>query len=76
QSLQQGTEYELYHLKDDPTEAHNLYDESPTEASRLRNVLHDWSDPWIDYAYGKRPQKAPVVDDDTIRKLKALGYID
>ncbi len=76
QSLQRGTEYELYQLKHDPAEAYNVYDDSPAEASRLRNVLHDWSDPWIDYAYGKRPQKAPVVDDDTIRKLKALGYID
>ncbi len=76
QSLQRGTEYELYNLRTDPDEQHNLYSNAPTEAARLRHVLHDWSDPWIDYAYGKEPQKAPIVDDDTLKKLKALGYVD
>lgn len=76
QSLQTGSLYELYDLKKDPRETTNLYDPQNDDAARLRHVLHAWSDPWIDYAYGKLPQKPPVVDDETRQKLKALGYID
>jgi len=76
QSLQTGALYELYHIATDPGETTNLYDERPNMAARLRHVLHEWSEPWIDYAYGKLPQKPPVVDDATLQRLKALGYID
>lgn len=33
-SLQEGTEYELYNLRTDPGELHNLYAHAPPEAAR------------------------------------------
>ncbi len=76
QKLQHGVEYELYNLREDRGETLNLYESLPTESARLRNVLHAWAEPWIDYAYGKQPQKPPVVDDETLQRLRALGYVD
>jgi arylsulfatase A-like enzyme len=75
-SLQEGTEYELYNLRTDPGEHRNLYSDAPPDVARLRTTLHAWSDPWIDYAYGKEAQRAPVIDDATLQKLRSLGYID
>jgi len=76
QSLLHGVEYELYNLREDRGETRNLYESLPNESARLRNVLHTWAEPWIDYAYGKQPQKPPVVDDETLQRLRALGYVD
>jgi len=76
QSLLHGVEYELYNLREDRGETVNLYELSPNDAARLRNVLHAWAEPWIDYAYGRQPQKPPVVDDETLQRLRALGYVD
>ena len=76
QTLLHGVEYELYNLREDRGETLNLYESSSNESARLRNVLHLWSEPWIDYAYGKQPQKPPIVDDETMQRLRALGYVD
>jgi hypothetical protein len=66
----------LYDLANDPSESQSLDGAHSNVAARLRRILHEWSDPWIDYAYSKLPQEPPVVDDATLQRLKALGYVD
>ena len=74
--LMQGTEYELYRWRDDPGETSNLADKHPEQVKRLAKVLKQWSAPWIDAAYGRTTQKQVELDEETLRHLQSLGYIE
>ena len=64
--------YELYDLENDPGETHNLVDDRPGEARRLRSALREWM---------REPQGQQAVEEgarqsERIRRiLKGLGYI-
>ncbi len=65
--------WELYDLASDPLEASNLFRDDDSQARRLNVVLRDWMGDrlWI------RPPKGFVREhsDETLKALKALGYI-
>ncbi|MGH9382543.1 MAG: sulfatase-like hydrolase/transferase [Thermoanaerobaculia bacterium] len=63
---------ELYDVIADPGERHNLMEEQPDVARRLRRQLHELA------SRLERPQAAgarPDLDADTLRRLQALGYV-
>jgi arylsulfatase A-like enzyme len=76
QILMTGREYELYDLVKDPGESSNLIEERPDQAARLGDRLEAWSNPWREQAYGS-DEAVPDIenDEETIRRLRALGYI-
>lgn len=39
-----GNTWELYNLKDDPEEHHNLIDQRPAEAARMKQAFGEWMD--------------------------------
>jgi arylsulfatase A-like enzyme len=74
-SLMTGSEYELYNLHQDPREQNNLYASEPQIAGKLKNVLKDWSQPWIEAAYGPAGITGVEVDEKTLEQLRSLGYL-
>jgi len=74
-SLMTGSEYELYNLQEDPHELKNLYTSEPQIANKLRKVLKDWSEPWVDTAYSAAGITGIKVDQKTIEQLRSLGYL-
>jgi arylsulfatase A-like enzyme len=75
-SLLTGSEYELYNVRIDPGELNNLCDREPVVARRLKEVLEDWSEPWIhNGAYDLPREKKVHLDPETIEELRSLGYV-
>jgi arylsulfatase A-like enzyme len=70
---------ELYNLKTDPLEKHNLVDEVPELADQLQILLEDWSDSFPStYARleeGDKPSLTPEEMEDSIQNLQSLGYL-
>ncbi|HTO86425.1 MAG TPA: sulfatase-like hydrolase/transferase [Thermoanaerobaculia bacterium] len=58
---------ELYDLKADPGERHNLISENPEEAGRLRRLIPGES------AFGAAPRSKP--DTESVARLRSLGYL-
>ena len=62
---------QLYELRKDPGELHNLVDEEPELVAGFRKLLDDLSDGDL------RSIEAPDALDDELRKrLESLGYVD
>jgi len=63
---------ELYDIVNDPEEAHNIVNEKPQEARRLKSLIDDFVEKTsqnsfdLDYTH---------MDEETRQKLTALGYI-
>ncbi len=70
--------FALYDLRKDPGETKNVYDQHPTEAERLTQILHQaWKAPTFDVLIdtsgaGERKE----MDEETREQLEALGYLD
>jgi len=62
---------ELYHLATDFYEQHNLIDSNPAEMGDLQTTLLDL----IDRLEAGTGLGSEVVDAETIRKLRSLGYV-
>ena len=62
---------ELYDLASDPYETRNLLQSNADEAARLKRALLDRVRALGDGA----PPTAEPVDEDTLKKLEALGYV-
>ncbi len=60
---------ELYHIAEDPGELQNLYHKNHPEALRLRAYL-DESGGYVDGPFGES------MDEETKKRLEALGYVD
>lgn len=60
---------ELYNLRKDPEELHNLYTPENEQAKRLFAELNDLQ-PFVDRPFGEG------ADEDAIERLRSLGYID
>lgn len=65
--------YELYDLKHDPGELHNLYRELPQVADSLRRRLIGWI---VAAESGYEIQGGVRLRTDLREKLRALGYVD
>jgi hypothetical protein len=68
-------ELELFDLKSDPKEQHNLF----AEKTEIAESLHEKLSTWVN----KQEEKSKVfstdkvqLDDELKKKLKALGYIN
>jgi arylsulfatase A-like enzyme len=67
---------ELYALEQDPDEYHNLFDEEPEQAAVLQGLLDDWmaaNDEFLNDELGSDEQLE--IDEETLDRLRALGYI-
>ncbi len=62
---------ELYDLADDPGETRNLFREGEPRARDLMTRLTEWV-----RAIPPLGKEAPQLDLDTLRRLKALGYVN
>lgn len=74
-SLMKACEYELYNLDEDQGELNNLYAAEPQLVARLRQVLKDWSEPWVKVAYSAAGITGAEVDEKTLQELRSLGYL-
>ncbi|UCG32300.1 MAG: sulfatase [Phycisphaerales bacterium] len=75
-AIMTGAEYELYDLQADPAESRNLYEARLDVAAPLRQRLLAWTEPWYERAAQTIHKAGPTaVDEETRRRLKALGYI-
>ena len=63
---------ELYNLADDPGETVNLVEAHPKIVSELSQLLEAWRKSQARVASGKGPSTA---DEDVMRRLEALGYV-
>lgn len=75
-SLMTGNEYELYNLEEDPDELNNLYAAEPQVGAKLRQVLEDWSQPWVKVAYSAVGITGVKVDEKILEQLRSLGYVE
>jgi len=69
---------ELYHIRHDPTESHNLIDQELVKASDLRACLRDWlasNGPFKEESRDYRAQEIEL-DEEVVDRLRALGYIE
>lgn len=67
------TTYRLFNLNDDPGETRNVADEFAAKAKRMERRLWRVFDPESPLVEGRMPIAADV-DEETRRKLEALGY--
>ena len=74
-ALMSGGPYELYDLTADPGELRDLSESQPDLVRALTSRLDAWASPWVARAYG-RMSKVQEVDDEALRQLRALGYVD
>ncbi len=58
---------ELYDLRKDPLEMHNIY---PSRAAALESVLAAW-----EQSIRKGPSPTFTLDPDTVESLRSLGYV-
>ncbi len=65
---------ELYHLERDPGEARNLAASRTELAEILRERIAE--PPWAGAAAASEQLGEEELDDDTLRSLRALGYVD
>jgi len=59
---------ELYHLEQDPGEAHNLFGQGGEQERRLVDALIEM-DPFVDGPFGD------ATDEDVLERLRSLGYL-
>ncbi len=63
--------YELYNLKSDPQEQHNLVDLEKEEFKFLQTKLEKW----MRRVGAKKPFLSRPLDEETKQKLRSLGYM-
>jgi hypothetical protein len=75
-----GGETQLYHLDDDPLEAHDLSDEHPERRMELVQLLRDRlaSDATRRAELGRDDEgtKHRELSEESLRALEALGYVE
>lgn len=68
--------FELYELPTDPTEQHNLAGRNP----QMLGAMYEFARPWYEACLSARQQGEQVpleqIDEQTLRNLAALGYVD
>lgn len=66
---------ELYNLKVDPEEKHNVYETEEEQRERMQKVYRRWFSENRKMARKFEPKKDRKMDEKVIEQLKALGYI-
>jgi arylsulfatase A-like enzyme len=69
---------ELYHIKQDPAERHNVIDQTPTKVSELQALLRAWLSSHGPVGNESQEYAALEVelDQEVESRLRALGYIE
>jgi len=67
---------ELFNLLKDPGEMHNVVDEYPELTSSLLQKIKLWHQEQIEQRAGLHRPQATELSEETIRQLKALGYLN
>lgn len=62
---------ELYNVKNDPAESHNLYVQAPREAQILQAVLNRWSASFQASRFFRKED----ISREALEELRSLGYI-
>ncbi len=65
-----GEELELYDLREDPRETKNLVAAEPERVAALRELLRAWM------ASPGRGAEEPPMDEERLKLLRSLGYVD
>jgi arylsulfatase A-like enzyme len=65
---------ELFDFRRDPLELHDLSAEQPEIASHLRSLAKEWQD-GLDRR-GMPESEVPTLDEETVKSLQALGYLN
>lgn len=66
---------ELYNLASDPHEQHDVAAEQPERAAVLRQAAEHWHKACGDRAAAAQNVQANELDEETIRRLRTLGYV-
>ncbi len=66
---------ELYHLPDDPFESQNLIESDDVEAQAIASRMRAELEAWANSAAPLQSGFATDDVDDTVKKLKSLGYL-
>ncbi len=66
-------ELSLFDLKKDPRELHNVINDKPQVAGRLKNELAEWMKSLVVYQQEKS-EFVPGVDEQTKERIKKTGY--
>lgn len=74
-SIMKGTEFELYHITDDPNESNNLIDREREIAANLISELLRWEEPWRASVQEVHTPENLQLDEATIRNLRGMGYL-
>ena len=61
---------ELYDLATDPDEIHNVLANSPGIVGEFRFLAQTYIDKW----FGDEPLESENIDEETLKKLRSLGY--
>ncbi len=61
---------ELYNIEDDPHEQSNVLAGNPERTAAMESLARDYLE-----MVGPKPRKAPEMNAETVKGLKALGYI-
>ncbi len=69
-----GFTKELFNLESDPGEREDLAKQEVDFVKVAQGKLDKWLE-WQDESKMSQPVEPPVIDEETIRELKALGYI-
>lgn len=70
----ENDELELFEFRTDPLELNNVVDEQPAVAERLRSLAKQWQDS-LDRR-GSPEIETPELDEQTVKSLEALGYLN
>ena len=68
----QTSQPELYHLKDDPHERHNIVDKLPQQARIMQDKLSSMLEKSL---VADNAQSKFNLDDESLKKLQSLGYV-
>jgi len=71
----EGAELELYDLRDDPDETRDLAAERPDVVRRLAPPLEAWAREAVSRARAPGARSSEG-DEETLRRLRALGYVE
>ncbi len=75
QALVRGPYYELYDLKEDPGELHDLSQERPEDVERLKGLLQEEQARIEEARKDARPIRTQGFDPDEWKILRDLGYV-
>lgn len=62
---------ELFHIRNDPMEEHDLADTAPERLAALKNLIAEW-----EHAFPRAQEEEAALSEDDLRVLESLGYME